>query len=516
MLNPDAVVEYTEDEILLRDYLVKDTDELIIEIASMLEDKGFLVKTDYENYIFGIPSSGQVVPVLLHTHVDTNRQPEDLPVILDLSEEAVMWNTNGRLGAQGRTGCYLIHRIIDHVKTLPFVLYTNHHYDAYHGMEEFIRSGELDPFVEDVYASISLTRRGVDKAVLSGYMSDIAKEFDIYGYECVEGIMGSGMVLSAAYEIMNVEVSAGFQLEGTKDEIVMFHQLDPIIHNMLLISQSIDRPYRCAASLFKQAIHDSVSHMLPSDNDGMGTAIIETPLITANDRLVLDRMEAANYMHYLSAYYPNPRCLVCNSEIDGVTTKGKFYYILDGKHMCDSCRARALKQSDLNPGQITVPKVLMAAAELAIEQSKTREANRKRDLGPVSLCPKCNSARDVNHRKASDSFYCDHCKIAFWVVGPHGAKYDKYTDQHLRVFINNGFSTYLEVDKEKIVRIIPVNDDPNFVRCSLCGFTTSVRHGKVGVYEEKNNPDQEIRICDRCRSEAEQLGMWNYELALPF
>lgn len=168
------------------------------------------------------------IPIVLVAHLDTVHKERPETILYD-SEQKMLWSPQG-IGGDDRCGVYAILKICEKLK--PCVLFTTDEEMGGQGARKFVQNIEL----KNVKFMIEIDRRGNNQAV---FYSCGNKEFQEYilnfGFDSHYGSFSDISVLSPAYDIASVNLSAGYYNEHTKQEYICMSHLYNTINKVIEI-----------------------------------------------------------------------------------------------------------------------------------------------------------------------------------------------------------------------------------------------------------------------------------------
>lgn len=475
--------------------LLRQTDSEVIAFLKATLEKDFEVFTDEANYIFGVPKGDSVIPVCLCAHIDTRRTAKDEPVALAFAHGTV-FNENGILGADDRAGIAICLDVCDTYPTCkPYLLFTTGEEIGGTGMKEFIRTSIFRRYLDDIYLTVSVDRRGHNEYCV--YMDDTPEELSLllltHGYFKNFGSFSDGKLLWEAYDVANVNVSAGYANQHTADEFLLLESFFYAVGRLARFITSIRSPLRVRERLIK--VNGVYKLVGPEDYNGMGTAKAEPlgpPWREEPHVPVHCPPSIASKLELSTA--PAPRCFVCDRN-----DRPTEYHYPQAFRTCRVCRDRIIKHF----GVVNVANALKYKQQLERMREKSREANRltnnKKSSRPMPLCPCCKDNRDVVWSEIDKGYKCMSCAQnpkksffngMFWLVNS-----GKDTAYHIGKQI---FVTEIKSDKRLILRRVePCSESVTLKKCEVCG----TYHGNcITVYTGKdgNIPRQ---VCSRCLTE---------------
>ena len=179
-----------------------------------------LLKRDYtvvtnpdEEYLYAIPRSETLLPVMLLAHVDTvHRNPPEV-VFFD-SNYRVLWSPEG-LGADDRAGVYAIMEIIRNHPVA--VLFTTGEESGGKGAKAFIKDFPDNP--ENYKMLLQLDRRGSNDCVFyRNEAEDFHKYVEEFGFKKATGSFSDIAVVGPAWKVNSANLSIGYVDEHRSTE----------------------------------------------------------------------------------------------------------------------------------------------------------------------------------------------------------------------------------------------------------------------------------------------------------
>ena len=224
-------------KVKLIDILQKTQEQLLDYTVCRLEERGYARKiTKTKDYVF---AQGNI-PVLLVAHLDTVHK--QLPEVYYDREKEVLWSPQG-IGGDDRCGVYAILKICEHCN--PYVLFTTDEEIGSKGAEKFVK--EIDEkTMKKINFMIEIDRRGYNEAVFYDCGNEDFKNMILsYGFEEEFGSFSDISVLSPAFDIASVNLSAGYFNEHTTNEIIRIDYLMHTLYNIekILLSKDVNTKY---------------------------------------------------------------------------------------------------------------------------------------------------------------------------------------------------------------------------------------------------------------------------------
>lgn len=225
----------------LLELICQPTDNMPAYVLAWAAEQGFdEVITDGLNYVFCIPKDPH--PVCLVGHMDTvgNRNNIEL-----LTNTNILWNKNGVLGADDRSGIYIMVEVYRRLEKKPYMLFTNFEEGGCKGVRQFVKDKVFEPYQDGVYAFFEWDRRGIlDYVTYIDAEGGFNEHMLVHGYNHVHGSMSDVKVLSEAYNIAHANCSAGYYNEHSAAERLVTGALPLIIDFGTAAVAGIDRLYK--------------------------------------------------------------------------------------------------------------------------------------------------------------------------------------------------------------------------------------------------------------------------------
>jgi len=224
-------------KVKLIDLLQKTQEELLNYVVCRLEERGYarkVIKT--KEYVF----AQGTIPVLLVAHLDTVHK--QLPEVYYDREKEVMWSPQG-IGGDDRCGVYGILKICEHLK--PYVLFTTDEEIGAKGAEKFVKDINKK-VMRKINFIIEIDRQGYNEAVFYDCGNKDFKNMILnYGFDEDFGTFSDISVLSPAFDIASVNLSAGYFNEHTTNEIIKIDYLMHTVYNVerILLSKNVNTKY---------------------------------------------------------------------------------------------------------------------------------------------------------------------------------------------------------------------------------------------------------------------------------
>lgn len=212
---------------MIREILQKSQEDLIKYTKEKLKENGYEYIFATDNYVMALGD----IPIMLVAHLDTVHQEKPKTILYD-EQQKLLWSPQG-IGGDDRCGVYAILEIIKEYK--PFVLFTTEEEVGGEGAYRFTEEVNVDlkKFINFI---IEIDRRGNNQAVFyeCGNM-DFRKYILSFGFDLQWGTFSDISVISPAYDIASVNLSAGYYNEHTKTEYINMNELQNTIDKVKLI-----------------------------------------------------------------------------------------------------------------------------------------------------------------------------------------------------------------------------------------------------------------------------------------
>lgn len=220
---------------MIREILQKTEEQLLAYTKKELKKLGYNYIFRTDNYLLAIGTE----PVMLVAHLDTVHKELPETLIYD-KEQEMLWSPEG-IGGDDRCGVYAILEIAKEHK--PYILFTTQEEVGGIGAEIFIEEVDID-LKQLVKFIIEIDRRGNNQAVFYNCGNeDFINFITSYGFEEEWGTFSDISVLSPAYDIASVNLSAGYYNEHTKTEYIDLIALQNTIDKVKEILSSKDLEY---------------------------------------------------------------------------------------------------------------------------------------------------------------------------------------------------------------------------------------------------------------------------------
>lgn len=370
------VPEYLDTERLIA--LIRMSDiEILDAIMQELEDDGnYIIQTDGERYLFAIPTTDQITPLLLMSQANTNRLA-DYPDVKRYGNTLYLGTEScGSLGADSRMGVHTCLEVAFRLDARPYLLFTFNddvdfsginafcdalHAELPHDYEPSFWQGKYvwEPYFEYWNAILQFGFQGMNYYTASG---DSAKQFELQsaienlGYVFSAGPEPDAEILSQRTFVPHLYISSGVILAGELEEKVILQGVDMAIDNGLLLSHALQVKY----SLLKEG---------------------ET----------------------FDEHYQKPVCDICEKP------RSTEYILNAHANVCRKCINRAGGVDN-----ITVESFDKLREQLQRERAVSQLANWKRTIP----CP-VDKEHDYIIKEAHNPgvFYCHDCKVHFTKIG---------------------------------------------------------------------------------------------------
>lgn len=197
--------------------LKKEQNELLFYCYEQLKRAGYKRKKIKltKDYLY---AKGKI-PVLLVAHLDTVHHEKPKTVLYD-KEKQMLWSPEG-IGGDDRCGVYAILKIIQNFE--PYILFTTDEEIGGVGATKFVNEN----FEVPVNFIIEIDRRGNKQAVFYDCGNEEFKEvIEALGFVEKYGTFSDISIISPAFDIASVNLSAGYYNEHTKYEYINLLHLD--------------------------------------------------------------------------------------------------------------------------------------------------------------------------------------------------------------------------------------------------------------------------------------------------
>lgn len=202
----------------ISDLLQTTQNELKNKLYEYLKQNGYegrIINTD--DYLLCEGDIG----IMLVSHLDTVHKVLPSQIFID-KEKNVMWSPEG-IGGDDRAGIFGITQIIKDCK--PYLLFTTDEEIGGIGAKKFTEEYKI-ALNKKVKYIVELDRRGNKQAVFYDCGNKKFKDYILsFGFKEYYGSFSDISVLSPAYDIASVNVSAGYYNEHTKQEYINLNDL---------------------------------------------------------------------------------------------------------------------------------------------------------------------------------------------------------------------------------------------------------------------------------------------------
>lgn len=220
---------------MINEILQKSEVDLIKYTKQKLKENGYEYVFASKDYVLALGT----IPVLLVAHLDTVHKELPETILFD-KEQNLLWSPEG-IGGDDRCGVYAILEITK--EFMPYVLFTTEEEVGGLGAEEFTSVIDIDArqFVNYI---IEIDRRGNNQAVFYDCGNKDFKQFILsFGFQEQWGTFSDISVLSPAYNIASVNLSAGYYNEHTKTEYIDLDALQNTIDKVKKILKGKNDQY---------------------------------------------------------------------------------------------------------------------------------------------------------------------------------------------------------------------------------------------------------------------------------
>lgn len=171
------------------------------------------------------------IPILLVAHLDTVHKEIPKQIFFDKSAK-VMWSPQG-IGGDDRCGVFAILKILEEYE--PYILFTTEEETGGKGARKFTNEF-LWNLKDEICFMIEIDRRGDKQAVFYDCGNDDFINYILdFGFKEEYGSFSDICILSKAYDIASVNLSAGYYNEHTKEEIIDLNATYNTINTVKLI-----------------------------------------------------------------------------------------------------------------------------------------------------------------------------------------------------------------------------------------------------------------------------------------
>ena len=445
--------------------------EVIAYTQMELAEMGYYVVSDGENFVFGIPETDMVTPIMLLSHLDTCRVKDNVipAVYMDTvyNENA---NECGCLGADDRAGVYVTLEIAAKLVNKPYILFTTGEETGYAGMlafltalhperathEESFWKGKklLEPYTDDIYACLQYDRQGFNSVVAYGSSRleyELIAKAEVLGYSFDYGSTSDSRILSESTNIAHLNLSAGFVRQHTPDELLLLPALDFAITNGVYLAQMIDRPYR-VVTLPKREYPYRYQYTYPPNKD------IEED--KPWNKRPIDVMR--------------PTCDICDKH-------RKVTYMPEMQaNVCKKCLQRIYTKDGDTYATISIE---TRRRELDMERQESRKAN-------MVFTPTCPMSGDHEcvYPLQDGVCFCDDCGTWFLNTTLGTYWWDEPTAN----------SAYFRFHADPVT-IYPVSISDEACPLDNCMICGELMHDvSLSYYDNKETGEYEFIVCDKC------------------
>lgn len=452
--------------------------EAIAYCQMELADMGYYVTSDGTNFVFGVPNTDLIAPVLLLAHIDTCRDTDNvLPAIyMD-----TVYNENGKecgcLGADDRAGVHICLEIASRMPNKPYVLFTTGEEVGHVGMAAFLNADHperatheesfytgkklVEPYLDDIYAVLQYDRHGYNSVVAYGQSRleyQLIAKAEVLGYRFEQGTTSDSRNFTEHTNIAHLNLSAGFVHQHSPDELLLIPAIDFAIRNGVHLCQMIDRPYRVAkvperhwSGRYKYPPHISDLDNTTPDNDDKKKPWNQRPIDVIRPTCdICDKHRPVTYMPEMQA------------------------------NVCKKCLKRIYKKHEFDYAAISVD---VHRKELEVDRMLSRKGN----LPFTPTCPMAHDHEEV-YPLENGVCFCDDCGTWFlnttlgvyWWDEPHAK--EAYFRFH--------------ADQVTIYPVRVADDACPLDNCMICGELT--HDESLSYYDNKETGEYELIVCDKC------------------
>lgn len=422
------------------------TDECLQHMANSLALEGYEVFIGEGNsFVFAVPKTDKIIPVLLCCHADTARRTGKLgdePVCLCIDNDKIT-NDNGILGADDRAGCQIILEVQNEFSTKPFILCTNFEESGFSGIRKFIASKLIDKYKDVLNLFISVDRRGYNECVYyyDGIDDDIEYDLETVGYTVSKGFSRTdALLLRDVTGVEHINVSYGGFNPHSASEFILCSAYKNCIS---LLSKYIQLPNR------KYELYNDEEPLVPTEIE-----------------------------------YVSLGCDICGS-VDVET----HYSVKHNGVFCAKC-LKKLENSTVN----------LVKEALRQERKQSREANlttntaKPKEHNKFPSCPVCHDNTFVSWNKDTAGFTCTSCRYKhdflnntfsgnFWQID--GTK--SYCIDNIAITVSE--------NNERLMWTGPLNLHPFLNKCDMCGDVVTFVSEIPTVF---NGVTLKVKVCTDC------------------
>jgi len=244
----------------LEEYLTSSVAEAMTFCVEELSSMDYIVMSDSKNFIFAVPRSTRVTPLLYMAHLDTRRESDD--VLLGRHGDTLI-NVNGDkagcLGADDRAGVFVVLNVARNCKEKPYILFTTGEETGHTGAQAFLNAehpvltgypkefyeGKLiwEPYVEDIYSVVQFDRKGFNEAAFYGtsqFADELVEIVENLGYVKFTNSRSDSLDIQVAFGVAGVNLSTGFLHEHTPDELLLLPALNFALRTGIYLTALID------------------------------------------------------------------------------------------------------------------------------------------------------------------------------------------------------------------------------------------------------------------------------------
>lgn len=482
--------------------LLRMTDTEVLQYVEEQLQQDYTVHRDRDNFVFAVPKTAKLLPVLLCAHVDTKRNVKvDEPVIL-AQEYGVLSNVNGILGGDDRCGVGACLELAERFTAKPFLLFTNYEETGGAGMAAFLASRLIEKHLHNLYLFVSLDRSGHNEFV--SYMPSVPEKLEFYlnkvGYAENYGVYTDAKELWLKYNIAHVNLSCGYFSQHTANEFVLLESYLSSIERASKFVQMIEEPFYVFERYAKKGNVWYKELPGPAENEGQGTAaldVVGSEDLNTDDgppwktrQVQFGNIRSAVHMppNAAFAYAAAPKCFVCERN-----DRALEYDTRTSIFLCHVCKKQILKAE----GRITVSGAVEYWEKLEESRRRSREANRNlnksKPLSKLPSCPVCKDNKDVMWSQPDAGFICSSCyeyanhdeyNGKFWMIGHR--KYYKYKDKVQVVDESN----------TKLLLSEYAGKNKTLQQCDVCDeFKANVQTQVIGSKQDKI-----VFVCPACKN----------------
>lgn len=374
-------------------YLTASVAEVMTMCFEELASMDYVVMSDSKNFIWAVPTTQQVTPILYMAHMDTRRTSDK--VLLGRHGDTII-NCNGEecgcLGADDRAGVYVVLNIARNLKEKPYILLTTGEETGHTGAQAFLKAkhpkflgyppelfeGKLiwEPYVEDIYAVVQFDRKGFNEAAFYGtsqYAAELVETVENLGYTKYTNSRSDSLDVQVALDVAGVNLSVGFMHEHTPEELLLIPAVNHAFRTGMFLSALIDERIPLPHVVEHPAVPACTSKLFPATLP---------PDPDRNKLFQGIRME----------------CDICGK-------KRPVIYIPHAQAcVCAKCSTRAG-----GPTYITIDSIGMLRKELQDARDKSRLNNQK---NKSHTCPICGESEQLSPIRGG-VMQCKMCETYF-------------------------------------------------------------------------------------------------------